>query len=211
VLIGSPIFQGEGGDFGGAGAAEGGAPYEFGVDPNMDPELALALRVSLEEERARQNVVEGAAGATAAGPSGASDSAGGAAAEAKGTKPGEGPAAAATTAAAAGAEGMELDEDALLQQALALSMQADQEKKLEGQSSAPPASSKQEPPQQQPQPPPSQPQPQPQQQPPSQGDASMFDNMEDEELQRALAMSMQDSEPNDKVCAALQVPAEQAV
>ena len=55
VLIGSPIFQGEGGDFGGGGAEGGAAPFEFGVDPNMDPELALALRVSLEEERARQN------------------------------------------------------------------------------------------------------------------------------------------------------------
>jgi len=29
--------------------------FEFGVDANLDPELALALRVSLEEERARQN------------------------------------------------------------------------------------------------------------------------------------------------------------
>lgn len=28
--------------------------FEFGVDPNLDPELALALRVSMEEERARQ-------------------------------------------------------------------------------------------------------------------------------------------------------------
>lgn len=28
--------------------------YDFGVDPNLDPELALALRVSMEEERARQ-------------------------------------------------------------------------------------------------------------------------------------------------------------
>ncbi|XP_014781403.1 26S proteasome non-ATPase regulatory subunit 4 [Octopus bimaculoides] len=28
--------------------------YEFGVDPNEDPELALALRVSMEEQRARQ-------------------------------------------------------------------------------------------------------------------------------------------------------------
>jgi len=30
------------------------AGYEFGVDPNEDPELALALRVSMEEQRARQ-------------------------------------------------------------------------------------------------------------------------------------------------------------
>jgi 26S proteasome regulatory subunit N10 len=52
VLIGSPIFQGEGGGgaygfVGGAAAAGGGAGaegFEFGVDPNMDPELALALR-----------------------------------------------------------------------------------------------------------------------------------------------------------------------
>lgn len=28
--------------------------FDFGVDPNMDPELALALRISMEEERARQ-------------------------------------------------------------------------------------------------------------------------------------------------------------
>lgn len=28
--------------------------YDFGVDPNIYPELALALRVSMEEERARQ-------------------------------------------------------------------------------------------------------------------------------------------------------------
>ena len=27
---------------------------EFGIDPNEDPELALALRVSMEEQRARQ-------------------------------------------------------------------------------------------------------------------------------------------------------------
>lgn len=46
---------GGGGGEEGAAAAGGGGGYEFGVDPNLDPELALALRVSLEEERARQN------------------------------------------------------------------------------------------------------------------------------------------------------------
>jgi hypothetical protein len=30
------------------------AGFEFGVDPNEDPELALALRVSMEEQRQRQ-------------------------------------------------------------------------------------------------------------------------------------------------------------
>ncbi|KAL3844997.1 hypothetical protein ACJIZ3_002400 [Penstemon smallii] len=59
VLISTPIFTGDG--EGGTGfaaaaaaAAAGGGGYDFGVDPNLDPELALALRVSMEEERARQ-------------------------------------------------------------------------------------------------------------------------------------------------------------
>ena len=50
--------EGYGGGGGGGeegAAAGGGGGYEFGVDPNLDPELALALRVSLEEERARLN------------------------------------------------------------------------------------------------------------------------------------------------------------
>ncbi|GMI86355.1 MULTIUBIQUITIN CHAIN BINDING PROTEIN 1, regulatory particle non-ATPase 10 [Hibiscus trionum] len=60
VLISTPIFTGDG--EGGSGfaasaataAAGGVSGFEFGVDPNLDPELALALRVSMEEERARQ-------------------------------------------------------------------------------------------------------------------------------------------------------------
>lgn len=32
----------------------GASGFEFGVDPNEDPELALALRVSMEEQRLRQ-------------------------------------------------------------------------------------------------------------------------------------------------------------
>ncbi|XP_037812815.1 26S proteasome non-ATPase regulatory subunit 4 [Lucilia sericata] len=51
ALLSSPIIQGEDG-MGGAGL--GGAGFEFGVDPNEDPELALALRVSMEEQRQRQ-------------------------------------------------------------------------------------------------------------------------------------------------------------
>lgn len=38
----------------GAGVAMQATGFEFGVDPNEDPELALALRVSMEEQRARQ-------------------------------------------------------------------------------------------------------------------------------------------------------------
>jgi len=48
ALISSPIIVGEDG----TGAVPGG--FEFGIDPNEDPELALALRVSMEEQRARQ-------------------------------------------------------------------------------------------------------------------------------------------------------------
>lgn len=58
MLFGSPICQTDGGAGYGAGpggeGGEAGGSYQFGVDPNLDPELALALRVSLEEEQARQ-------------------------------------------------------------------------------------------------------------------------------------------------------------
>ena len=54
------MIQGE--DGAGAVIASGGGGFEFGVDPNEDPELALALRVSMEENRARQAREEAAAG-----------------------------------------------------------------------------------------------------------------------------------------------------
>ena len=66
VLIASPIIneaeEGMGGVPGGVGAGGAGASMpaasqfaDFGgVDPSLDPELAMALRISLEEERARQ-------------------------------------------------------------------------------------------------------------------------------------------------------------
>ncbi|XP_043505598.1 26S proteasome non-ATPase regulatory subunit 4 isoform X1 [Polistes fuscatus] len=52
ALISSPIIQGADG-MGGGGMS--GAAFDFGVDPNEDPELALALRVSMEEQRQRQD------------------------------------------------------------------------------------------------------------------------------------------------------------
>ena len=63
TLITSPIVS-EGGADGGAGPSHAECG---GVDPNMDPELAMALRMSLEEEQARQRAsaqttAEGAAG-----------------------------------------------------------------------------------------------------------------------------------------------------
>ena len=67
VLIASPIInegmegQDVGAGAGGAGLGAGaGVPAQSqfaeygGIDPNLDPELAMALRISLEEERARQ-------------------------------------------------------------------------------------------------------------------------------------------------------------
>mmetsp|Transcript_7015 Transcript_7015/g.10508 ORF Transcript_7015/g.10508 Transcript_7015/m.10508 type:complete len:444 (+) Transcript_7015:88-1419(+) len=128
VLITSPILRGDGGGGGGgggsapaAGAGGGGGDgfAEFGgVDPNMDPELAMALRVSMEEERARQERV------AAASNEGSSNQ------EEKTGEDGE----AVGAAAAAAPEAMDVaamapevgeemnDEDALLQQALAMSM-----------------------------------------------------------------------------------------
>jgi len=53
VLMTSPIVIDEDGSapVGFTGASN---DFEFGVDPNIDPELALALRISLEEEKMRQ-------------------------------------------------------------------------------------------------------------------------------------------------------------
>jgi len=62
ALISSAILQGE--DGAAAVISSGGGGFEFGVDPNEDPELALALRVSMEENRARQAREEAATGPT---------------------------------------------------------------------------------------------------------------------------------------------------
>lgn len=52
LLLGEAAASGSGADVGAGGA--GGDFGEFGFDPSTDPELALALRMSMEEERARQ-------------------------------------------------------------------------------------------------------------------------------------------------------------
>jgi len=61
-LISTPLLGGDGtsgaggaSGSGGEGGASGGNDFEFGVDPSVDPELALALRMSFEEEKARQD------------------------------------------------------------------------------------------------------------------------------------------------------------
>ncbi|GAB9464037.1 hypothetical protein Gpo141_00001478 [Globisporangium polare] len=64
VLVSSPVLHGEDspmvtGGGGGAAGAGGDSFAEYGgIDPSMDPELALALRVSMEEERARQEAAQ---------------------------------------------------------------------------------------------------------------------------------------------------------
>ncbi|XP_075160215.1 regulatory particle non-ATPase 10 isoform X2 [Haematobia irritans] len=101
ALLSSPIIQGEDG-MGGAGL--GGAGFEFGVDPNEDPELALALRVSMEEQRQRQEEEQRrAAGASTEETGGAE----------KSTSTG--------SAAATAAADEPNSEEAMLQRALAMS------------------------------------------------------------------------------------------
>lgn len=85
VLMGSEIYAerdsgggGSGGDGAGAegGGGGGGGAFEFGVDPAVDPELAMVLRMSMEEENARQ----AAAGGGPAGDGGETSTGGAAAA-----------------------------------------------------------------------------------------------------------------------------------
>jgi 26S proteasome regulatory subunit N10 len=57
ALVATPILGGSAqqGGMGGAGGDDiGGDEFGYGVDLSNDPELALALRMSLEEEKARQ-------------------------------------------------------------------------------------------------------------------------------------------------------------
>lgn len=105
ALISSPIIQGEDG-LGAAGIS--GAGFEFGVDPNEDPELALALRVSMEEQRQRQEEEQRRTQAESAAETGGSSSTVTALAS-------------GTTAGAAAATVEPHSEEALLERALAMS------------------------------------------------------------------------------------------
>eukprot|EP00640_Fibrocapsa_japonica_P001197 CAMPEP_0113937476 /NCGR_PEP_ID=MMETSP1339-20121228/4096_1 /TAXON_ID=94617 /ORGANISM="Fibrocapsa japonica" /LENGTH=428 /DNA_ID=CAMNT_0000940263 /DNA_START=43 /DNA_END=1329 /DNA_ORIENTATION=+ /assembly_acc=CAM_ASM_000762 len=180
VLINSPVLQ-EGGagmmaaaaaaSAGGAGSGGGGAGDFGGIDPNLDPELAMALRVSMEEERARQEAIAkaqreggGAEAGDAAAAPGAEGQAGGGAAASSGMG--------GDSAAAVMASSVEDEEERLLQQALAMSM-ADA-----GPPAPAPAEEKAEPPA------------------PAPAPAAAADSMvddEDEAMQLALKMSMETS------------------
>ncbi|GAB2282844.1 proteasome regulatory particle base subunit rpn10 [Dionaea muscipula] len=123
VLISTPIFTGDGEGGSGfaaaaAAAAAGGVTgFDFGVDPNLDPELALALRVSMEEERARQEAAAKRAAEEAARQEkgGESQSSSQDATMMETTN-------AAITEADTKASDLMDDENALLKQALAMSM-----------------------------------------------------------------------------------------
>ncbi|KAK3024437.1 hypothetical protein RJ639_042969 [Escallonia herrerae] len=119
VLISTPIFTGDGEGGSGfaaaaaAAAAGGVSGFDFGVDPNLDPELALALRVSMEEERARQEAAAKKAAEDA--------SKGGEQSTSQDATMTENVAAAPPDAENKSNDLMD-DENALLQQALAMSM-----------------------------------------------------------------------------------------
>ncbi len=143
VLIASPIVNGGAGGMGmgGAGMASpggaaggGGGGADFseygGIDPNMDPELAMALRISMEEERARQERIareEEAKNAEDGAAENAAESAGDTAGN-DGDVQMEGDTTEPATATGNSAMGMldAGDEDAMLQQALAMSMAENQ-------------------------------------------------------------------------------------
>ncbi|THH32177.1 hypothetical protein EUX98_g2016 [Antrodiella citrinella] len=114
VLVSSAILAGDRGipeELAGnpEAAAPAGGSFEFGVDPSLDPELAMALRMSMEEETARQ-----AAAAAASAPAG----------EASGAKP---------AAAYPPDEADDDDEEALLKKALAMSQGEDVDMEADGE------------------------------------------------------------------------------
>jgi len=127
ILIGSPIIHGgEGAGMGGMGGgasspggAAGGDNFADygGIDPNLDPELAMALRISMEEERTRQERIARENQESSGGEANA-DSEQKEDGDATDVKMEDAPVADAAMPSAADMG----DEDAMLQQALALSM-----------------------------------------------------------------------------------------
>ncbi|TFK28608.1 hypothetical protein FA15DRAFT_665056 [Coprinopsis marcescibilis] len=110
ALIPDELQVGGAAQAGGSGAATGGGDFEFGVDPSLDPELAMALRLSMQEAQAREVV------GTAGSSSTATDEPSTMAAD-------PAPAATVVTAAASSSEAEDMDEE--LAKALALSEQKD--------------------------------------------------------------------------------------
>ncbi|EAU82483.1 ubiquitin interaction domain-containing protein family protein [Coprinopsis cinerea okayama7 len=124
ALIPEELRMGEDGAPGGSGGAGGsGGDFEFGVDPSLDPELAMALRLSMQEAQARE-AAETAAASSSNAQAQSSSSSAPAAAAAGGAAAG---AAAAATAAASSTADEDTEMDPELAKALAMSEQKDVE------------------------------------------------------------------------------------
>jgi len=105
-------------------AGEGPSGGEYGVDPNVDPELAMALRMSLEEEQARQ----AAASASTTTPQPAGALSGADSTPQLSSASSQPPAPLSTTAPA---EPTDDEEEALLKQALEMSQAAGEDVEMQ--------------------------------------------------------------------------------
>ncbi|KAI9597320.1 hypothetical protein BDF19DRAFT_470880 [Syncephalis fuscata] len=66
ALLSSPIISSGGGGGGGGNVyGRGNNDFDFGMNPEDDPELAMALRISLQEEEARQAAAAASSGTAA--------------------------------------------------------------------------------------------------------------------------------------------------
>ncbi|KAI6033783.1 hypothetical protein BKA83DRAFT_686228 [Pisolithus microcarpus] len=128
MIISSPVLAEDRGIPPGAVAAAGPSTtsgtgdFEFGVDPNLDPELAMALRMSMEEERARQAAEEQArqANTTASQTTPPRDGATGGTQQAPATSEGR-------DVDMEGDDEEDLDEEEAIARAIEMSMKQDQE------------------------------------------------------------------------------------
>ncbi|KAF8905835.1 hypothetical protein CPB84DRAFT_1622964, partial [Gymnopilus junonius] len=126
ILIASPILSADrsasipealGGTGAGPSTATGGTnEFEFGVDPSLDPELAMALRMSMQEAQAREAAEAASSASSAPAPAPAAPSVD------TTTTP-----APATTTATVPSDPTDDEEERLLQEALALSQQTGEE------------------------------------------------------------------------------------
>ncbi|XP_018014291.1 26S proteasome non-ATPase regulatory subunit 4 [Hyalella azteca] len=120
ALLTSPVMASEDGGPGAASQFASGSAFEFGVDPNEDPELALALRVSMEEQRQRQQEEERRTTGDAPAPAAGDEAAVSAALSSSADSAVPVAAAPASATAAGGAT----SEEEMLQQALKMSLEA---------------------------------------------------------------------------------------
>lgn len=121
MLLSSPIVgmggasaspSGTGTAAAGGEGGTGGGDFEFGIDPSLDPELAMAIRLSLEEEKRRQEREKQSSSSTTEQPASSSAS----------TEQTSGTSALPTTSAEHD-DDIEMEDDEALEKALLLSKQ----------------------------------------------------------------------------------------